>query len=485
MLRSFAGCPRIRVGGIADMEPAGSGLALIVWQGWSVTGTIAALLILLANIILWLLPFPSAPIAEQLASAPNRADLRARLGGAPVYMRLTIAIRRLGDWLHKWFGSRWSGQAFERCVAIAFVFPVALFLVANILTGYKSGQITIGEVLLFLFGVITVSVAVTALFRLGYWFASRLWRSIGGDNELAEIIARVLLGAFAVVFAFAIAFAVASSLAGNVSDVGTVVFAILGGFAFAIAFAIAYAFAGVWVFVIALGLVTLIALTMAKDFAFFLLLFFVLLPVINALMDWISWAVTRYNISIIENAPAGALGLVFVAGILIADIAAAMLFVVLLAALLPIGLELVDTLLSVFGRESFDWRAAAAQAARSPWDEGLFVTGMLLTPLVPTLAALTIALASLATPFTLGAKSAVLAIPADDESPIDAGDTSNVTKAVYVTRGWYAPALILSVGILLLIWLLLGVAELPLGRFLFDLALCVTAWGHDGGCAWL
>ena len=91
------------------------------------------------------------------------------------------------------------------------------------LFGYKNGRISFGEVLLFLFGVAMVSVVIGSLFRLGYWFVRRMWRKIGGDSELAELIARILLGAFAVVFAFAIAFAVASSLAGEVVDAGTVI----------------------------------------------------------------------------------------------------------------------------------------------------------------------------------------------------------------------------------------------------------------------
>jgi hypothetical protein len=467
------------------MEPAGSSLELIAWQGWSVMGSITALLILLITILLWLLPFPATPVADQLANPSARADLRARLGAAPLFSRFFVALRRLGGWLQRWFGERWSGQAFERCVAIAFVFPVALFLLATMLSGFKQGQISAGELLLFSFGIVMVAIAVTALFRLGYWFTSRLWRSIGGDNELAEIIARILLGAFAVVFAFAIAFAVASSLAGGVADVGTVAFAILGGFAFALAFAIAFAFAGIWAFLIALILVTIIALTMAKDFAFFLLLFFVILPVLNALIDWISWAVTRFNISLIEIAPSGLFGAFFVISVLLIDILAAIFLVIVLAALLPIGLQLVDTLLSIFGRESFNWRMAAAQAVKSPWDEGLFVTGMLLTPLVPTIATLTIGFASLVMALTPGARSAAETIPEDDETPFDPQMTKPVSQAVFLTRIWYAPALALSGGVFLLIWLALDDFKLPVANFLHDLAICATAWGHDGQCVWM
>ena len=289
------------------MDRAGAHLELISWQGWGVIGSITALLILLTTILLWLLPFPPSPACR--SARPYRLARsicgRGWARDAP-FARYLVATRRFSAWLQNWFGPRWSGQSFERCVAIAFVFPVALFLVASVLYGYKNGRISLGEVLLFLFGVAMVSVIIGSLFRLGYWFARRMWRRIGGDSELAELIARIVLGAFAVVFAFAIAFAVASSLAGELSDAGTVIFAIIGGFAFALAFAIAFAFAGVWAFAIALVLVTIVALTMAKEFAFFLLLFFVILPILNAMMDWVSWAITRFHISFIERASPGA-----------------------------------------------------------------------------------------------------------------------------------------------------------------------------------
>jgi hypothetical protein len=485
------------------MEPASSVLELITWQGWSVTGSIAAMLILLITILLWLLPFPRDAVYAQLADAEGREDIRARLGARGVVTRFRVSMKRYQGWLQRWFGLPWSGQSFERCIAIAFVFPVALFLVASVLAGYNSGEITFGEILLFLFGVVMVSLATGGLFRLAYWFMRRMWHSIGGDSELAEIFTRIVLGAFAVVFAFAISFAVASSVAGEVSDVGTVLFAIIGGFAFALAFAIAFAFAGVWAFLIALILVTAIALTMAKDFAFFLLLFFVILPVLNALMDWISWAVTRLNIAFVGTAPEGLGGAALSVLIMFVDIVAALIFVVTLAALLPIGLETADLLLSVFGRDEFDWRTAAIQALAAPWSEGLFVTGMLLTPLVPTVAMLTIAIGSLFMPFTLGASNALAGIarpvreyeegeegeeePAEEYEVEDVEpgeeDSRFIARIIYLSRLWYLPALAISLGIFLGIWWAAGALNLPVARFLYDLALCSTSWGH-GECHW-
>jgi hypothetical protein len=277
---------------------------------------------------------------------------------------------------------------------------------------------------------------------------------------------------------------VESSHAGELSDAGTVIFAILGGFAFALAFTVAFAFAGMWAFLVALVLVTIIALTMAKEFAFFLLLFFVILPVLNAVMDWISWAVTRFHLGFIERASPGIPGGLIVATALIFDLAAALLFMVALAALIPIGLELADLLLSLFGRDSFDWRSAAAQAVRSPWDEGLFVTGMLLTPLVPTIATLTTGFASLVVPYTPGAAAAQHAISDHPDATPTAEEVSRVEGTVRLSRLWYAPALLIAVGIFLAIWAIVDATGIPVAGFLYNLSLCSTAWGH-GECPWI
>jgi hypothetical protein len=466
------------------MNPASSGLELISWQGWGVTGSIAALLILLTTILLWLLPFPVASVRAQLADPAAGAELAARLGGASLFERYRLAVRQFQAWLNTWFGPAWSVQSFERCVAIAFVFPVALFLLASLLYGYKNGQLGTAELVIFFVAVLALSLTVRWLFRAIYWSAQQAWGRIGGDNELAEIVARVLLGAFAVVFAFAIAFAVASSVAGAFSDFGTVAFAILGGFAFALAFAVAFAIAGAWAFGIAVVLVAGIALTMAKQFAFFLLLFFVILPVLNALMDWGSWAVTRYLLGPMERAPDGFIGVMMVLVLIVAEIAAALFFVVALAAVIPIGLEAVDHLLSVFGRETFDWRALAARTVRAPWDEGLFVTGMLLTPLAPCIANITLGLAAIFMPLTPGASRAVGEIAETPEIPPEAEEAQQIAKTVHWSRLWYVPALLIVLGIFVGLSTAIYSTATPVGPFLHALALCATAWGY-GSCPWL
>jgi len=249
-------------------------------------------------------------------------------------------------------------------------------------------------------------------------------------------------------------------------------------------FAVAFAIAGTWAFAFAVVLVAGIALTMAKQFAFFLLLFFVILPVLNAMMDWGSWAATRFLLGPMEKAPDGVLGVLMVLVLIVVDIAAALFFVVALAALIPIGLELVDHLLSVFGRETFDWRALAARTVRAPWDEGLFVTGMLLTPLAPAIASITLGLTAIFVPLTPGASQSAGEIAENGNAIPDEAEVQRITSAVRRSRWWYFPALLIVLGIFGGLSAALYVKAVPVGEFLHGLALCATAWGY-GNCPWL
>jgi hypothetical protein len=76
------------------------------------------------------------------------------------------------------------------------------------------------------------------------------------------------------------------------------------------------------------------------------------------------------------------------------------------------------------------------------------------------------------------------AIPDDPEVAPDAEEIRTVSRTVYVSRIWYVPALALSLGIFIMIWLGLDSIEVPVGQFLYDLAICSTVWSH-GQCVWL
>ena len=118
----------------------GSGLSLVVWQGWGVLSVMALLTALLAILLAWLLPFPDRSLDLQLTRFQDRVALKNRLGGAPVFHTYLQTVHRFSEWLGEWFGMAFSVKAFERCVAIAFLFPISLFVINLAANGLTTGQ---------------------------------------------------------------------------------------------------------------------------------------------------------------------------------------------------------------------------------------------------------------------------------------------------------------------------------------------------------
>jgi hypothetical protein len=474
------------------MESGAIGNTLVAWQGWSMTSSTTALLIVLVWILTWLLPFPTRSLNAQLDDPQGRVDLRARLGEAGPLYRYRLAIRGLNGWLHDWFGEPTSGQALERCIAIAFVYPAALFVISVLLSATLSGRVALHELLIFAACVIVGVFITRRLFRLIYRLGTNFWRFIGGDSGLMHLIARVVLGAFAVIVAFAIAFVIATSIAGAFAEPGTMVLAILA--AFTIAFALAGILAGAGPLAAAAFILTLTiaALAFAGEFAFILLLFFVLLPMVNALLDWLSWIVTRFFLRLVALVSDGIGGMLRLIGEIIGDILAAILFLLALAVLLPNGIEIINTLLGLFGREPFAWQALVTAARQNPLSEGLFVVGMLITTLVPTLVHLTVGLAGIIAAWTPGSAKAAAGLREELEPVFDSNGElvhtairpsvrQDARRALILARLWYVPSFMVAVGVFFGIAALLSALDLPPGQLLEKLALCSSAWSH-GQC---
>lgn len=455
---------------------AASNFLVIAWQGWGVLISISALLILLTTILLWLLPFPRVVVERRFATPDGRLRFTQRFSAGQPLARYLYGAARFERWLDEWFGRPWSTQAFERCLAIAFVFPVALYMLAALITGFRQNRVTPVELLALGAGAIVFALFVRWLFMAIFWGVRGIWSRTGGDSETAVSIARLMLGAFAVVFAFAIAFAVASSLAGDFTDAGMVVFAILGGFAFAFGFAVAYAIAGIWAVVLAAVAVIVVVHATAELFAFYMLLFFILLPVVNALIDWVSWATTRAILARIAALP-NRLGSAFIAGaLLLLNLVAALALVALLAALLPNTLEIVSAISTLLGAGQLDWQGLARSSLALPWSEGLFVTGMLLAPLLAPLSHFTVALMTLLAPWTPGAGRAVHALDAGRIG--DAGDIGLMKRTALRARWWALPAGAVVLGAAgATLWSLDGSVVRP-GQTLKTIALCTTSWSH-------
>lgn len=118
-----------------------------------------------------------------------------------------------------------------------------------------------------------------------------------------------------------------------------------------------------------------------RPLVIFAICFFFLLPLINGFVDWIAWAMTR-------NVTAYALTMrhrflsIALSGI--AFIVIGIFLVSSLAFSLGFGFEAYNRItMQRAGLAAFDLQPMIGQAIISPWGEGLWMTLMLLTPLLP------------------------------------------------------------------------------------------------------
>ncbi len=461
----------------------GSSLSLVVWQGWGVLSVMAFLTVLLATILAWLLPFPERSLSLQLSRYGDRQALKDRLGAAPLFRTYLLTVRRFNEWLAEWFGPAFSGQAFERCLAIAFIFPIALFLVTLVAHGVEGNSIGLGEVAAFSAAYAVFAYVIAAAFNNLLRLMRHGWTRFGGDADTAQTIARVLLGAFAVMVAFTISFAIASTFSGQVSNAGSVLGSMAGGFALAFAFAIAFALAGAALFSIAIAILAGAALAFASDFAFLLFLFFVLLPVVNASVDWLSWGITRFLLGQAECAQPDFLGGLKVIGAVLGTFFSGAVLMVLLSALLPNVLEGLNALFAFAKLPPFDWQAMVQKAVAAPWTDGLFVTGMLMTAIVPASSHLIVGLAGILARLTPGARTAAGTISGHPDVPLSPNEQAPVKLTLIFSRVWYLVAAAITVGFVAGASWLIWYTHAPVAEFLSDVAQCATSWSH-GQCAW-
>jgi hypothetical protein len=158
--------------------------------------------------------------------------------------------------------------------------------------------------------------------------------------------------------------------------------------------------------------------------------------------------------------------------------------IIALAAVLPNTLELLNLAFASASLPSFNWEALVKKAVEAPWTDGLFVTGMLMTPIVPASAHFIVGLTGALARFTPGARTAAHAISDHPDAPLTPKEQVPVKITLILSRIWYGVAAGLTAGLIAGASALIYVTHAPVAQFLCDVALCATAWSH-GKCAWL
>ncbi|MEL6476331.1 MAG: hypothetical protein AAFR17_03315 [Pseudomonadota bacterium] len=325
-------------------------------------------------------------IADKLEKKKWRVEyaalLRRRSLRTDSYRR---SLEARGAGWDRFFGPRLIGwEAFSGCLRIAFAYPLLLFIIAYVLSGARG----IGGIGMFAeaqwWGELALRAGALALTAGAFLLWLRFVTD--GENGLLPWLKRRLPagskwssgwhGGFVSRLAEFLSFLIAATLAEVAAGTGPEIVAIALALAVIASGVIIVATFGA-LSVLILAIADLTAASDAGASGAVLLIFFVLLPLLNAVVDMMSWAITRWFVR--QAARLGLTVRVFFEALL--DIGLAFLCLILLAAILPNAIALANLVLPEPG---VDWDERAAQAVRDPFGAGFMVSGMLLTTLVPT-----------------------------------------------------------------------------------------------------
>ncbi|MEM7245911.1 MAG: hypothetical protein AAF533_11240 [Acidobacteriota bacterium] len=187
------------------------------------------------------------------------------------------------------------------------------------------------------------------------------------------------------------------------------------------------------------------------------IIFFLVLPTSNSLFDFLSWGASRL---LLKRASKSGTPLGHVAAHIGLDLVIAVVLLIGLCCTLPLLSEIGNKHLGTEGDDVLDWRRYADAAADSPLGAGVFVTLLLGTTLLPTVAHICFGIVSLLVRITPGREWTARALAAPQPSAL----------SKTLVAGWFAGyatlAVVAVVGVVAL------VADLA-RRFGFELAVAL------------
>jgi len=208
----------------------------------------------------------------------------------------------------------------------------------------------------------------------------------------------------------------------------------------------------------------------------FAVIFLILIPLVNAAFDFLSWMVSRAFIR-----SASIRGATWMVGVeAMGDLLIGGVCLVGLVSILP---NIIEGYNQVFPRAALDWLSLATAAATAPFGAGLMVTATIFSTLIPTaLHFFWGMIGIIAAPASgYGRMAAELRSVPDGETP----SLELMDRAVSVVRrqaNWLpiaaaASAAVLGLVLALFLWVFPNVAGA-----LIDLAVCSTAWKSGYSC---
>ena len=418
-------------------------------------------------------------------------------------------IRDIERQFDSFFGSSLlSRQSFDRCLQFAFIYPMFLFFLAWVLGGSGgigslaflpnapfTNRLIVALPLFLVLGLFILFIYKKGAEKLGQIATPRTNQNASKNPRLSGFFQNSIetsIYALLVAGAGIGAISVANIVTVNDLNTGAGTFAFAAAIAIAVAGAITFAISGIGAGIYAVGGAAFVSVTFAivgttyENPALFnsgltILLFYTFLPLINAALDWLSWATTRKLLRFVKKKERTPMNPRTVIGHLFFDICAAFGFFLLLAIVIPNAIEAFNFLISAFNAKRINWLPFLEEAQENPWTSGIMVTGMLLTTLLTTI----IHLGHSAAALFLACKPNKLQLinllqelneseGADQEFPAERATTLIQMHAIWVFSG-IALAGFLLVGV----WYLLGSLFGFYPGFFIDVALWgVYWWGH-------
>jgi hypothetical protein len=187
--------------------------------------------------------------------------------------------------------------------------------------------------------------------------------------------------------------------------------------------------------------------------------FYLMLPLVNALLDWLSWWVSRWFLERTAREPRVRVIVLDV----VLDFGMAVLFMLTLCLLLPAGAMALDSLYAGWVdvktgvATQTNWQEYAVWARDDPWGKGIMVTLMLVTTLIPTLLHILLGLMAF---FIHGFKGAALA---------DFLEQPRKNWRDAVASVWMFGYVLMAVGVMWALWRVFQhFAQLPIAQWLYN-----------------
>ncbi len=407
------------------------------WSGWSAVGAAAAVATLVVTLIIWMAPRWEREIDQQLDNDFDRIRIKSELRSPFNIDQYKITLNRLNNDLDQHLGPLIGWRSLDACLLISFSYPAFFFLLGWLFGGpsrignlYLFDQVNVGERLAIIFICVISSVIVFFILSV-YLIESKSYRArsrrvlilsgvlglvliigvlLGGGPGLIAVsgsMAILIIGLYlgdgagigALIGAFTITLFGCFAIAGIDSlnkypGSGAGAMAILaaagvgGGFLFSVTNTLretAAVSATVFIVIIILTGLAYGFSGMETHYSVALVLvFFCLLPMANATMDFISLTVTRFFLRRLEVVRGGYLGASIIVFDVVADIFAAIICLILLSIFLTNAIAISDAIFGVMGFGKIPLERIMSDTARQPWSVGFAVAAMLSTTLFPT-----------------------------------------------------------------------------------------------------